>query len=405
MAKFTASYQNWRIDVEDNGSVQIYDNGVLCDNTKNAVREIAQKVGFEIDETWNTRQMGRKLVDFLNANVPSTPIKESNAPTTPSEPQKQEEKKERSTPAESFEVDSTVAANAKVRVYGKAQNRTALGIVHAYMVMFPHATIDDLRKAFPNSLNPDAGVKENFVFAEDKGTTADWNGYFKAEDELLTMGDGKKVSVVSMWTKPSFERMVAQARAYDIIVAKFEKAEGGAKKGGFRLEYLNGYVPPVPATKKSLWWVWVILFLLIGGLVAFFALRKPQVVEVEKVVEVERLVYVDRIEEIEKNFNAAQFVQGKADLSEEAKFVLHDLAKELEKHPEVKLRIVGHTSAEGDAALNQKLSEARAQAAVDFLISRGIAADRLQSEGKGSSEPLDENNPEVNRRTEFIVIE
>lgn len=405
MAKFTASYQNWRIDVEDNGSVQIYDNGVLCDNTKNAVREIAQKVGFEIDETWNTRQMGRKLVDFLNANVPSTPIKESNAPTTPSEPQKQEEKKERSTPAESFEVDSTVAANAKVRVYGKAQNRTALGIVHAYMVMFPHATIDDLRKAFPNSLNPDAGVKENFVFAEDKGTTADWNGYFKAEDELLTMGDGKKVSVVSMWTKPSFERMVAQARAYDIIVAKFEKAEGGAKKGGFRLEYLNGYVPPVPAAKKSLWWVWVILFLLIGGLVAFFALRKPQVVEVEKVVEVERLVYVDRIEEIEKNFNAAQFVQGKADLSEEAKFVLHDLAKELEKHPEVKLRIVGHTSAEGDAALNQKLSEARAQAAVDFLISRGIAADRLQSEGKGSSEPLDENNPEVNRRTEFIVIE
>ena len=405
MAKFTATYQNWRIDVEDNGSVQIYDNGVLCDNTKNAVREIAQKVGFEIDETWNTRQMGRKLVDFLNANVPSTPIKESNAPTTPSEPQKQEEKKERSTPAESFEVDSTVAANAKVRVYGKAQNRTALGIVHAYMVMFPHATIDDLRKAFPNSLNPDAGVKENFVFAEDKGTTADWNGYFKAEDELLTMGDGKKVSVVSMWTKPSFERMVAQARAYDIIVAKFEKAEGGAKKGGFRLEYLNGYVPPVPAAKKSLWWVWVILFLLIGGLVAFFALRKPQVVEVEKVVEVERLVYVDRIEEIEKNFNAAQFVQGKADLSEEAKFVLHDLAKELEKHPEVKLRIVGHTSAEGDAALNQKLSEARAQAAVDFLISRGIAADRLQSEGKGSSEPLDENNPEVNRRTEFIVIE
>ena len=405
MAKFTATYQNWRIDVEDNGSLQIYDNGVLCDNTKNAVREIAQKVGFEIDENWNTRQMGRKLVDFLNANVPSTPIKESKAHTRPSEPQKQEEKKERSTPAESFEVDSTVAANAKVRVYGKAQNRTALGIVHAYMVMFPHATIDDLRKAFPNSLNPDAGVKENFVFAEDKGTTADWNGYFKAEDELLTMGDGKKVSVVSMWTKPSFERMVAQARAYDIIVAKFEKAEGGAKKGGFRLEYLNGYVPPVPAAKKSLWWVWVLLFLLLGGLVAFFALRKPQVVEVEKVVEVERLVYVDRIEEIEKNFNAAQFVQGKADLSEEAKFVLHDLAKELEKHPEVKLRIVGHTSAEGDAAINQKLSEARAQAAVDFLISRGIAADRLQSEGKGSSEPLDENNPEVNRRTEFIVIE
>ena len=324
----------------------------------------------------------------FNTNVPST--------------------EKRSTPAESFEVDSTVAANAKARVYGKAQNRTALGIVHAYMVMFPHATIDDLRKAFPNSLNPDAGVKEIFVFAEDKGTTADWNGYFKAEDELLTMGDGKKVSVVSMWTKPSFERMVAQARAYDIIVAKFEKAEGGAKKGGFRLEYLNGYVPPVPAAKKSLWWVWVILLLLIGGLVAFFALRKPQVVEVEKVVKVEKLVYVDRIEEIEKNFNAAQFVQGKADLSEEAKFVLHDLAKELEKHPEVKLRIVGHTSSEGDATLNQKLSEARAQAAVDFLVEHeGVDAARLEAQGFGSTKLKNTDDPKApeNRRTEFEVIE
>ena len=39
------------------------------------------------------------------------------------------------------------------------------------------------------------------------------------------------------------------------------------------------------------------------------------------------------------------------------------------------------------------------------MISRGIAANRLEAEGKGSSEPVDENNPEANRRTEFIVIE
>ena len=289
---------------------------------------------------------------------------------------------------------------SKVRVYGKAQNRTALGIAHAYMVMYPQATFEDLRKAFPNELNPDKGVKENFVYAEDKGTTADWDGYFKAEDELLTMGDGKKVSVVKMWTKPSFERMVSHAKLYDIEIASFEAADKGGKKGGFRLEYLNGYVPPVPAKKRSLWWVWLLLLLLVGGVAAFFALRKPQVVEVEKIV------YVDRIEEIEKNFNAAQFVQGKAELSEDAKFVLHDLAKELNKHPEVKLQIVGHTSAEGNPEVNQKLSEARAQAAVDFLVGHGgVAIERLEAIGKGSSEPLDENNPEVNRRTEFIIVE
>lgn len=297
---------------------------------------------------------------------------------------------------------------SKVRVYGKAQNRTALGIAHAYMVMYPQATLEDLRKAFPNELNPDSGVKENFVYAEDKGTTADWDGYFKAEDELLTMGDGKKVSVVKMWTKPSFERMVSHAKLYDIEIASFEAADKGGKKGGFRLEYLNGYVPPVAKKKRSLWWLWLLLVLLLGGVAAFFALKpaEKEVVVEEKVVEVEKIVYIDRIEEIEKNFNAAKFEQGKAELSEEAKFVLHDLAKEMQKHPEVKLQIVGHTSAEGDAEVNQKLSEARAQAAVDFLVGHGgIAVERLEAVGKGSSEPLDANNLEVNRRTEFIIVE
>lgn len=297
---------------------------------------------------------------------------------------------------------------SKIRVYGKAQNRTALGIAHAYMVMYPQATLEDLRKAFPNELNPDKGTKEIFIYAEEKGTDANWDGYFKAEEELLAMGDGKKVSVVKMWTKPSFERLVSHAKLYDIEIAQFEAAEKGfGKKGGFRLEYLNGYVPPVPTKKKSLLWLWILLAVLLLGAIVFFATRQPEVVEklVEKEVIVRDTVYVQQLEEIEKNFNATQFEQGKADLNDEAKFVLHDLAKLMEKNPTLKVQIVGHTSAEGDPVLNQKLSEARAQAAVDFLVERGIAAERLDAEGKGSSEPLDVNNPQVNRRTEFVVIE
>ena len=63
-------------------------------------------------------------------------------------------------------VEATAAelASARVRVYGKAQNRTALGIAHAYMVMYPHAKLEDLRQAFPNSLNP---ARE--IFTEYKG--------------------------------------------------------------------------------------------------------------------------------------------------------------------------------------------------------------------------------------------
>ena len=302
----------------------------------------------------------------------------------------------------------------KVRVYGKAQNRTALGIMHAYMVMYPHATMEDLQKAFPNELNPDSGVKKNFVKAGEKGTEANWDGFFQKEDELLTMGDGQQVAVVKMWTKPSFERLVAHAAQYGIEIAQFEAADKGiGQKGSFRLEYLNGYVPPAPvASKKGIpWWVWAIIATVVIGLIIALLCRpkgEKEVVVTDTVVKtVVDTVYVQQLEKIEDNFNAAQFQQGKSDLSEDAKFVLHDLAKLMNAYPELKLRIEGHTSAEGDAAKNQSLSEARAQAAVSFLVEHeGVDAGRLEAAGFGSSRLKNADDPMAseNRRTEFEII-
>ena len=303
----------------------------------------------------------------------------------------------------------------KVRVYGKAQNRTALGIMHAYMVMYPQATMDDLKKAFPNELNPDSGVKKNFVKAGEKGTDANWDGFFQKEDELLTMGDGSQVAVVKMWTKPSFDRLVSHAAQYGIEVAQFEAADKGfGQKGSFRLEYLNGYVPPVAASpRKSKAWLWILIIAIIAILAILLSRgcnKQPEVITQEKqvVTVVHDTVYLQQIEEIEDNFNAAEFEKGKADLPEAAKFVLHDLAKVMEKNPIVKLRLEGHTSAEGDADFNQKLSEARAQAAVDFLINNeGVDASRLEAVGLGSTQLKNTDDPMApeNRRTEFVVVE
>lgn len=300
---------------------------------------------------------------------------------------------------------------SKVRVYGKAQNRTALGVMHAYMVMYPQATLEDLEKAFPAELAPDNGTKKIFIDASENGSNG-WDGYFKADDELLTTADGKKVAVNKMWTKPSFERLIAHAKNYDIEIAQFDPAEKGfGKKGSFALEYLNGYVPPVrPEKKKGFpWWMWLLLALIVVGVVvALYLPRGEKVVTqvVEKEVIVRDTVYVQQIEDIETAFNAAQFEKGKADLNDDAKLALHDLAKVMKQNPNLTLTIQGHTSSEGDANVNQKLSEDRAQAAVDFLTGKeGIDANRLKAEGKGSLQPKDSANPEseVNRRTEFII--
>ena len=105
------------------------------------------------------------------------------------------------------------------------------------MLMNPQATLADLRKAFPNSLNPDRGVPEVFIYAEEKGTQHDWDGFFKAEDEVLAMGDDRQVAVVKMWTKPSLDRLIAQAKKYGIVVAESVEADKGfGKKGSFRLD-------------------------------------------------------------------------------------------------------------------------------------------------------------------------
>ena len=164
----------------------------------------------------------------------------------------------------------------------------------------------------------------------------------------------------------------------------------------------------------------VLAIAIIAILVWILLNRKPQVVEKvvevhdtilveqEKVVVVRDTILVEQIAEIEKNFNAAEFAVGKAELSESAKFVLHDLAKVMQQNPSIKLRLEGHTSAEGNANRNQKLSEERAKAAVTFLVEHeGIESERLEAIGYGASKlknTEDPNAPE-NRRTEFIVIE
>ena len=63
MEKKSAITGEYVVTVLESGSIEVYR---IYDNVKGALREIAEKEGFEYDANWTTRQFGSKLIDFLN---------------------------------------------------------------------------------------------------------------------------------------------------------------------------------------------------------------------------------------------------------------------------------------------------------------------------------------------------
>ena len=81
----------------------------------------------------------------------------------------------------------------------------------------------------------------------------------------------------------------------------------------------------------------------------------------------------------------------------------------MEDNPSMVIEIGGHTDNVGSEALNQQLSQKRAQAVVDYMILAGLDASRLRAKGYGESVPIADNSTNEgrakNRRTEFEIVE
>jgi OOP family OmpA-OmpF porin len=87
---------------------------------------------------------------------------------------------------------------------------------------------------------------------------------------------------------------------------------------------------------------------------------------------------------------------------------MDELAKTIQENPQVqKVSIEGHASDEGDDKYNLLLSKARAEAVRQYLVTKGVSAERLSSTGFGESKPLVSNDTpdgrEKNRRVEFHI--
>ena len=85
------------------------------------------------------------------------------------------------------------------------------------------------------------------------------------------------------------------------------------------------------------------------------------------------------------------FDTGKTALKPGAKSTLSKIAKQLQTDPSLKIAVEGHTDNVGGTAMNQALSEKRANAVRDYLVSAGISGDHITADGKGEESPIATN--------------
>ncbi|AEE54031.1 OmpA family protein [Haliscomenobacter hydrossis] len=131
-----------------------------------------------------------------------------------------------------------------------------------------------------------------------------------------------------------------------------------------------------------------------------------QIFEIEIVLD---KIYLDKEIRLENIY----YDLDKWDIRADAQPTLDKLAETLKLNPKVRIQLSSHTDCRGTDVYNESLSQKRAQSAVDYLISKGIEAQRLEARGYGEGVPeatcacarCSEDEHQLNRRTAFRVVE
>ena len=118
-------------------------------------------------------------------------------------------------------------------------------------------------------------------------------------------------------------------------------------------------------------------------------------------------------EKVTININPIYFGFDKYNISDNAKLELDKIVKVMKANPDIEVESASHTDSRGTRAYNQGLSERRAKATVDYIVSKGIERARIKSKGYGETQLLNECKDGVrctipkhklNRRTEFVIV-
>ena len=339
---------------------------------------------------------------------------------------------------------------SKIRVHGKSQSRTALGIINAYLKLHPYSTPADVQRAFPKTLNSKCGADNLIIPVEE--TLGYEKLFFEQEDEQIIFKSGERFALVEIWAKDDFIAICRHAKQYGIEVA--EEGTRPFEKGSFELEYLDetNKIDEVKKKGKFHWW-WILLLLLLLLVIILCCWKccsseHKRTGAVENVTPVEIVVEAipDTTEEDKDEqpdspnslivdngssisitlpdgnvLNIAKdspefklfsflnspdskvetdqtqgwitldkigFEKGKTNLAPESENQLKNVARIMQFFPNSRIKAGGHTDNTGTDAVNMRVSNARAKVAAGKIISSGVEANRVSHEGYGSQRPL-----------------
>ena len=135
--------------------------------------------------------------------------------------------------------------------------------------------------------------------------------------------------------------------------------------------------------------------------------------DMESFADLEERIWVKADGSIQIELDKINFNYNKSDVREDAAKALEVLVNLMKKYPTMNVEISAHTDVRGRDTYNLELSERRAAATLEYLVSKGIARNRLKSKGYGETQPLntcvvvgtcDNASYEVNRRCEFTIL-
>jgi len=174
-------------------------------------------------------------------------------------------------------------------------------------------------------------------------------------------------------------------------------------QGKFSLCIVPGCFGKLKAEHNGFYDVTLPLDTVKGDLLLNLNFEKIKVSIVKEPVRVGTVISLDNIY---YNFNQWGIREG-------AERELNELVTLMQQYPAMEVKLVAHTDTRGDDASNLKLSVLRAEAAKDYVVRHGIAPARIQTEGRGETQPRNrckngvnctEDEHQYNRRTEVVIL-